>query len=359
MSRKSIWLVHPGLSTFVQADIDMLKAHFHVSTYHYVASKNPLRFAFELISLKVVALLTLWRHEVVYIWFADYHAVIPAIFGRLFRKKVIVAVGGFDAVAIPDIKYGVFFKDNFRAWCALKTYQMAHLILPVDQSLIKGHNVYADPSGKGYPVGIKHFVPKLKARIEVLPTGYDTSVWQRNTDIEQKPSVLTIAGAAKMQTFILKGLDLLIETARLLPETSFTIVGLHHEMSVYASGIIPENVVLAGYIPNAKLPDVLSAHKVFVQFSLSEGLPNTLCEAMLCECIPVGSNVNGIPRCIGSNGFILQSKNAAQAAALITKALATDKEAGLRARDHIARNFSKKQRAEKLLRLISQLTSMS
>ena len=71
-------------------------------------------------------------------------------------------------------------------------------------------------------------------------------------------------------------------------------------------------------MPGDELLNYFQRAKVFCQFSFSEGLPNTLCEAMLCECIPVGSNVNGIPKAIGDYGYILQLKDVNKAKELVT-----------------------------------------
>ena len=43
-----------------------------------------------------------------------------------------------------------------------------------------------------------------------------------------------------------------------------------------------------------------------------EGLPNSLCEAMLCECIPIGSAYFGTPSAIGDTGLIFNHSNSIQ-----------------------------------------------
>jgi len=61
--------------------------------------------------------------------------------------------------------------------------------------------------------------------------------------------------------------------------------------------------------------------KVFVQASITEGMPNTLSEAMLLECIPVGSNINGIPDAIGETGIIIKHRKVEELEIGINKAL--------------------------------------
>jgi hypothetical protein len=354
MKAKRIWMVDPGFSSFVRKDREILEKKFRLDHYHYRASKNPVDFAVQMLKLLVASLWFASRSDLVYIWFADYHSIIPAITAKCAGKKVVVVTGGFDAVAIPQLSYGVFVKNNFRSWCASKTYKLADLVLPVDASLAEGLNNYADQVGKGLPVGIRKFVRNLKSRIEVLPTGYNPDIWKRNTEIFREASVLSLAFVAKDQTFKLKGFDLLIETARLLPQVPFTLAGITPNIQDKYRNQLPPNVQLIGAVPYHELPDLYSRHKVYAQLSLSEGLPNSLCEAMLCECVPVGSLVNGIPTAIGEAGFLLGKQDFRQAATLITKALETDDQSGIAARNQIIRNFPERRREERLLILLDE-----
>lgn len=352
---RKIFLVKPVDTTFIKKDEAILQKHFLLKTYLFKSTKNPILLAWELLKLLIVCIVQVPKSDVIYLWFVGYHTLFPAVLGSLLNKKIIFIVAGYDGVSIPSIKFGVFWKRNAMTWFAKKSYQLADRILTVDKSLEKGMNYYADPSGKGYPIGIRNFVPNLKATFLNIPFGFDTEKWKPNLNIERKRAVISIGVAPTMQIFQRKGFDLLLETARLMPETEFCIIGLSGEMQDFAQKNASENVKLVGKIPSAQLPDYLSAYKVFAQLSMSEGQPNTLCEAMANGCIPVGSDVNGIPVSIDAYGFILKKKDPKLAAELIQEALDAPAEMGVKARAHIVQNYPAGRREKELLEVINSL----
>jgi glycosyltransferase involved in cell wall biosynthesis len=76
---------------------------------------------------------------------------------------------------------------------------------------------------------------------------------------------------------------------------------------------------------------------------------------MLCECVPIGSNVGGIPTAIGDAGYLVEYNNDIQIAEAIRQALASSPESGKNARDRIASHFNLRQREEALKKVVAEL----
>jgi glycosyltransferase involved in cell wall biosynthesis len=71
-----------------------------------------------------------------------------------------------------------------------------------------------------------------------------------------------------------------------------------------------------------------------------EGFPSAPCEAMLCECIPITSNVGALPLIVGDAGFILDRKDPEKLKELFKQALASNvDDLGKKARRRIIAKF--------------------
>ena len=349
-----ILLIHNGYNTFVEKDYEMLNINFKIKIFFYNPKKSLINNLVNQTKLFFWLFINIWRTKIIYIWFADYHAFLPVLFAKIYKKKSIIIVGGYDAVSIPELKFGVFYYKNkkIRILFTKFSYRNADYILPVDKTLIQGINYYV--SKNGFPIGVKQFVKNLKGKFKVIPTGYNSDIWYRKKNIRREKIVLSIGGVPDIRTFKRKGFDFLIEIALKMPEVKFEIIGLNDNMLKYAQRLASNNVRLVGFAPNNQLIDFYSKAKVFCQLSLSEGLPNTLCEAMLCECIPVGSSVNGIPTAIDNCGFILKEKNVDKAVKLIKKALNSDESLGKKARKRIIEKFPAEKREKEIISLIKK-----
>ena len=323
MKKKTVLLLYTNYSTFVAKDYAILSKGYNVIKYEFKPQKKLSRMLIELLKQKLFLLINIWKVDIVYSWFSDFHSFLPFLFAKILGKKTIVIVGGFDAVSIPKLHYGLFHKKDLRHRFGVWSYKLSDYILPVDESLIDSMNFYADP--KGLKVGVKAYVPGLKASFKSIPTGYNPDNWIIEPK-ERTNSVIAFGYAGNMQKFVGKGYDFIIEVAKKMPDIEFHLISIRNKMKSYAESIAPQNVKITDSLPQNKLLDELSKHKVYTLLSMSEGLPSSLCEAMLCGCVPVGSNVGGIRNVIGECGFIINHKDISEAVKAIRNALDADKE---------------------------------
>jgi glycosyltransferase involved in cell wall biosynthesis len=142
--------------------------------------------------------------------------------------------------------------------------------------------------------------------------------------------------------------------AKYLPAVKFVLVGSGTDGYIdELRKMAPPNVVFAGIVAHSELPAYYQRAKVYCQLSMSEGLPNALCEAMLCECVPVGTEVNGIPTAIGDTGFYVPVGDAEATADAVRQALSSNK--GRDARARIVSMFSVEKREKDLVKIVEEL----
>ena len=87
----------------------------------------------------------------------------------------------------------------------------------------------------------------------------------------------------------------------------------------YSQDNLPENIIFLGRLSPYDLNNYYNKTKFYLQLSNFEGFGVVICEAMLCECIPIVSNVNFLPEIIGNSGFILNKRNKTMLVDLIHK----------------------------------------
>ena len=335
--------VYPLLNTFVQRDREVLESlGVEVKATPVTPTHNPILYLTRLFFLFFQSIWSVSRSHRVICWFSDYHAFLPLLVAKFFTRRSLLIVGGFDAVSDPVNAYGIFYKKGIRQYLARWNYRLADCIWVVDESLQKGcpHSYKRSRISSG----IENWVPEVKPKIEVVPTGYDPEYWKRTRNKTPK-TVLTVANLTSEQVIHRKGIPMFIEMARACPEWVFTIVG-DLDNRIANAFTIPSNLQVYGKKNPEELVAIYSRHSYYFQGSRVEGLPNVLCEAMLCECIPIGQRAFGIERAIGQTGVVFDEKPAPKAYKKMLEEAATKQ--GSACREQIIKAFHQSHRIEKL-----------
>ena len=145
-------------------------------------------------------------------------------------------------------------------------------------------------------------------------------------------------------------MDLIEEIASHFPACEFHVVGIT-EADFKSSN---KNVFLHGRQSPEELRKYYNQCQFYFQLAASEAFGIALCEAMLCEAIPIGSSVNIIPQIIGDAGYVLDKRDPEKLKHLIDQILSesTFKEQGRKGRASILERFPIELREKKLLEAI-------
>lgn len=322
-NKKRVILVYPNMSSFVKQDKEILQKHFDIEIVKWRGKKDILKIFYGVIN-----------SDITFSWFATDHAFVTVLFSRLFRKKSIVIVGGGDVAYVPDLNYGQFTFKRYKKFLTKYALKHASKAFVVDLSLKEDAIKNAKVDGRN---------------IEYIPTGYDSNYWKPQG--EKDNIVLTVAGINK-SIVKRKGLEIFVKAASHFPNMKFVLVGKHIDNSIgHLKSIATSNVEFTGFVPDEELLNWYQKAKVYCQLSRYEGLPNALCEAMLCECVPVGTEHCGIPTAIGDSGFYAPFGDVKATANAIKKAL-NNLELGKKARERIKKEFTIERREKELIREI-------
>lgn len=346
---------------FVLNDFNILESNFTAEIYDAKIKSNLLSI-FSFLHQFFFLLVNVHRFRLIYIWFADYHSFLPVLFAGIFNKKSVIAAGGYDATYIPEIDMGVFTKTSlkrrFRCFCAEYSLKNCSLILPVDRTLIENENryIYSDLPGK--PVlkdGIKNMIPGIKTPFKTVPLGYDPVIFKRNSGVAKETAVVSAGYIMNENEFKRKGFDLLVESANVLREVKFILIGLNDFYFEKLSELGLNNLELYKKVRYEELINLYSRAKVYSQLSLFEGMPSAVCEAMLCECIPVGSDVNGIPEIIGDCGIVIKEKNIELIIQAFKEVLRTNRYESINPRHRIIELYSLEKRESEVVNVVKGL----
>lgn len=325
---RRIFLTSTVRAPFIEEDAATLRRHFRLDFFVGSGVAGFLRM-----------FLQAARADCSICWFASVYSSAVTLSARLFRKRSVVIVGGVDAAAIPELGYGIWL-SRWKSFLVRGALRRADCILVVDNSLA---------------VALRRLSGLPLPQIRLLPTGYDAAYWQPPPPGTVRRGVLCVATCSTERRARIKGLDVLLESAALLPDLPFTVIGVDPEFNRQIPFVVPPNVRLLPPVSRQALLEHYRSTLIYCQPSRHEGLPNALCEAMLCGALPVGAGVGGVAAAIGDCGIVVEPAHPGALRNGIVRALALPPETGVRGRARIAERFTEEGRERGLIAAICGL----
>ena len=344
MSKKNLIFIYPKLYTFIQTEIKLLSDEFNLISINQNWERKIL-LPFNLIRQVIFLVINIRKVDTILISFGGYWSFFPALFSDLLGKKVAIVMHGTDCVSFPEIEYGNL-RNPILSFVTKKSLQWTSIILPVSESLVYTENNYY--SSKTLKFGYNYHLSNIKTPYKVIHNGLNILDWVRDNEIiRNKTSFVTVLGKGKIK---IKGVDLIIEVASRFPNSIFYLAGIENVKGYN----IPKNIICKGRLTPEELKVLFNQSQFYLQLSNTEGFGVALCEAMLCECIPLVSDVNFLPTIVGDSGFVLKKRNSDMLVDLINMALNSDIiHLEQKARKRIKDNFPVNKRKKMLLSVLT------
>ena len=314
---------------FVLKDLELLQKHYNVRTVDFIATRNDLRGTLKTIIKMFYGIL--WS-DLTFSWFAGYHAYWAVRLSKIFGKKSIVVVGGYEVAKLPEIGYGAM--SNPKAAAIVEyTLKNADKILAVSKFNENEILKYTTSDN-----------------VELIYNGVNCNKFKPSG--EKENLVITIGRSIK-STYKLKGIDTFVKASLAFPDIRFVVIGIH-DVEIYSKlKKINPAVEFAGELSQEEVLIFLQKAKVYCQLSLRESFGMALAESMCCECIPVVTNNAALPEVVGNTGFYVPYDNPDVTPKTIKEALKSDK--GKDARKRIEDKFSIELREHKLINIIKEI----
>ncbi|MDN7023949.1 glycosyltransferase family 4 protein [Methanoculleus sp. FWC-SCC1] len=327
--KPKIFLLTPTPSPFAERDAGILRQDYTVRELILESGSGANGRWRKMVIFAGILRGVLWA-DITYSWFAHNHAYLAVILSRLFRKKSIVIVGGFEVANEPDIQYGGLLDAKF-------SRRVRYIIHNADQ-------VFAVSDFN------REEIQRLDRhrRIERVYNGIDCTAF---TPQKGKEDLVITVCVITRAAIPLKGLDTFISAARALPQTKFAVIG-----RVLDDGIdilkqdAPSNVAFIESPSKKELLQWYRKARVYCQLSYRESFGVALAEAMSCECVPVVTDRGALPEIVGDTGFIVPYGDPESTAEAIQAALRSGR--GKDARERVLTTFSIEQRQQTIRKAI-------
>ncbi len=344
---KKLLYFFPVHTSFIAADYEILSTKYEVSSFYfkpYPKWHTPYYFFSQLLFI----VFRLHQTAILFSQFSGYHSFLPALFSRLFNIPHFIVLNGTECNNFPEIKYG-YIARPLLFWFSKKSLQWSTKLFPVSQSLVSAEYTYMDT--KYIHQGYTNFYKKVNTPYTVIHNGVSIQQFNLAPSIQRgENSFVTVAvGLERQNRREVKGLDLMIELARLTPDYHYTLIGGQKPAGLE----MPVNITIIDFVPHQELSAIYNRHKFYLQLSVTEGFGISVCEAMLSGCVPIVSQVGILPCLAGVKGYVLPFKNVDLLLALVKRAVSEYlPENSMIYRQHIFDLFPLSMREQELLQAI-------
>lgn len=314
-------------SAFVEQDYALLSKHFLVTKVKYNAILDVFKIA------KAVR-----RSDISFSWFADGWAFFAVLSSKLFRKKSVIVVGGYEVACEPEICYGVCTLSKLRQWMTTFALNNADMLLPVSKLTKTECFRYLQ-----YPKDLS-----------VVYNAVDTEKFKTNNEGRDNLVITVASGGGSNSVIKLKGISTFIECASCLPELQFIVIGLSKgDLDTLKAKGTTSNVRLLPQVSQDELVAWYQKAKVYCQLSYRESFGMALAEAMACGCVPVVTDRGAMQEVVADTGYVCKYGDPESVVNAIKKAL--EPNIGNKARKRIVANFSIKKREAELINHLRSL----
>lgn len=280
-----IVFIIPGESTFTNTDQKILEEKFTIR-------KLVVNFQQNLLKNLIKEIYFLLRYSLscsaFYIWFNDSHALFPAILAKLMKKPVYIVLGGYDVANIPQWNYGLL-RRPWKRYLFRLISRLATRLFAVSK-FVQKEVLKIDPTLN-------------KEKIKIIYNAVPKTDKKRSFG-ERKDVILTVGFVNSDQRFYIKGINIFLDVAKLLPEYLFYIIGMDDEYRDKLA-FIPSNVTIIPPVSPSELLTYFRKAKIYCQFSIIESFGLAVVEAMANGCFPIVSQNGALPEIVEEHGLIV------------------------------------------------------
>ncbi len=274
------------------------------------------------------------------------------IISKLFRKKSILNLRGLegDRSMIEQLLMDTSILFSSHILCNSKDlYERYKKTSMLPKSILNSKNSY------------------------FIPNGINTYYWKpsKKQVTEKKYDIVFVGNLTNRSHIINKGILYLyqaLKTIKLQFKSSLKVLVIGYFDKKLLNEMISKDIEkyfeFKGFIQSKEeLKETIQSSKIYVLTSVSEGMPNSLMEAMALEMPCIASSVGGVPDLIEHNkdGLIFETKNSFQLAKLILMLLsdkALQKELGINARKKLISKFEWNQIIKKFENIYIKLLKL-